>query len=62
MNQQNPHFGPDPDFWDSQSEGFFGTGFQKRIFDKRFFQKKHGTQQMPYMYDILIEPMLVAPC
>lgn len=35
---------------------FFGKGFGQRIFDKRY-----GTQQMPYMYNILPEPMLVAP-
>ena len=35
---------------------FFGKGFGQRIFDKRY-----GTQQMRYMYNILPEPMLVAP-
>ena len=34
----------------------FGKGFGQRIFDKRY-----GTQQMRYMYNILPEPMLVAP-
>ena len=38
---------------------FFGKGFEKSIFDKR--EKRNGTRQMPYMYDILTEPMLVAP-
>ena len=44
---------PNPDFWDSQSERIFGKGFEKSIFDKRFFEKKKkkGMQQMPYMYD-----------
>ena len=32
-------------------EGVGGGGFEKRIFDKRFFKEKKGTQQMPYMYD-----------
>ena len=45
----------------SQSERFFGQGLEKSIFDKRFFEKKNGTQQKPDMYDILTEPMLVAP-
>ena len=39
--------------------------FWERIWKKYFWQavcgKKNGTQQMPYMYDILTEPMLVAP-
>ena len=30
----------------------------KSIFDKRFFEK-NGTQQMPYICDILTEPMLM---
>ena len=50
-----------PDFWDSQSERFFGKGFEKSIFDKRFFKKKNCTHQKPYMYDILTKPMLVEP-
>ena len=33
---------PNPDFWDSKSECFFGKGFEKSIFDKRFFAKKNG--------------------
>ena len=63
IHTQGGFFGsnPNPDFWDSQSERFFGKGFEKSIFDKRFVEKKNGTQQMPYMYDILTEPMLVAP-
>ena len=28
-------------FWDSQSKRFFGKGFEKGIFDKRFFEKKY---------------------
>ena len=52
---------PNPEFWDWQSERFFGEGFEKIIFDRRFFEKKKGTQQMLYMYDFLTEPMLVAP-
>ena len=52
---------PNPDFWDSQSERFFGKGFEKSIFDKRLFKKqKNGTQQMPYMYGILTEPVLAS--
>ena len=31
---------PNPDFWDSQSEHFFGKGFEKSIFDKRFSEHK----------------------
>ena len=29
-----------PDFWHSQSERFFGKGFEKSIFHKRFFEKR----------------------
>ena len=50
-----------PNFRDSQSERFFGKGFEKSIFDKRFFKKKNCTHQKPYMYDILTKPMLVGP-
>ena len=45
----------------SKSERFWGKGFEESIFDKRFFEKINGAKQMPYMYDILSEPMLVAP-
>jgi len=31
---------PNPDFWDSQSQRSFGKGFEKSIFDTRFFEKK----------------------
>ena len=42
---------PNPDFWHSQSELFFGKRFEKSIFDKQFLRtKKH---------DILTEPMYV---
>ena len=54
IHTQGGFFGsnPNPDFWDSQSERIFGKGFEKSIFDKRFFEKKkRGMQQMPYMYD-----------
>ena len=66
MNQQNPHPG-----WVLRiryKSGFlrfttlavfWGKGFQKSIFDKRFFEKKNGTQQMSYIYDILTEPIYV---
>ena len=37
---------PNPDFRDSQSERFFGKGFENSIVDKRFLEKKNGTQQM----------------
>ena len=42
IHTQGGFFGsnPNPDFWDSQSERFFGKGFEKSIFDKRFFEKK----------------------
>ena len=50
-----------PNFWDSQSERFFGKGFEKSIFDKRFFKIKNCAHQKPYMYDILTKPMLVGP-
>ena len=40
-------------FLDSQSERFFGKGFEKSIFGKQFVEKKNSTQQMVYMYDIL---------
>ena len=33
----------------------------KKVFLTKGFSKKNGTQQMPYMYDILTEHMLVAP-
>ena len=29
-----------PDFWDSQSERFYGKGFEKSIFDKQFSEQK----------------------
>ena len=29
-----------PDFWDSQSERFYGKGFEKIIFDKQFSEQK----------------------
>ena len=61
VHTQGGFFGSNsnPNFRDSQSERFFGKGFEKSIFDKR--EKRNGTQQKPYMYDILTEPMLVAP-
>ena len=34
-----------------------GKGFEKSIFNK-WFSHKHGTPQMPYMYDILTVPRL----
>ena len=34
--------------------------FWERIWTKNF-DKRYGTQQMRYMYNILPEPMLVAP-
>ena len=33
----------------------------KKVFLTSGFPNKNGTQQMPYMYDILTEPMLMAP-
>ena len=44
-----------------QIRSFFGKGFEKSIFDERFFEKRNGKQQTPYMYDILTETMLWAP-
>ena len=40
---------------------FLGKDLKKIIFDRRFCEKKKGTQQMLYMYDFLTEPVLVAP-
>ena len=42
IHTQGGFFGSNrnPDFWDSQSERFFGRGFEKSTFDKQFFQKK----------------------
>ena len=59
IHTQGGFFGsnPNPDFWDSQSERFFGKGFEKSIFDKRFFKKKNCTHQKPYMCDILTKPL-----
>ena len=34
---------PNPDFWDSQSERFFGKGFENSIFVKRFSEQKWYT-------------------
>ena len=39
--------------------GFFGKGFEKKVFFTSGFANKNGVQQMPYMHDILTEPMLV---
>ena len=52
INTQAGFFGsnPNPDS-QSQSKRFSGKGFEKSNFDKRFFEKRNGTQQMPYMYD-----------
>ena len=33
----------------------------KKVFLTSNFPNKNGTQQMPFMYDILTEPKLVAP-
>ena len=42
--------------------GFFlEKVFEKSIFVKELFEKKNGKQQMPYICDILTEPMLMAP-
>ena len=43
-HSQDGFFGSNtnPDFRDSQSERFFGKGFEKSIFDKRFFEKING--------------------
>ena len=42
--------------------GFFlEKVFEKSIFVKELFEKKNGEQQMPYICDILTEPMLMAP-
>ena len=40
---------------------FLGKNLKKVFLKSGFSQKKEGTQQMPYMYDILTEPMLMAP-
>ena len=42
IHTQGGFFGsnPNPDLWDSQTERYFGKGFEKSIFDKRFFEKK----------------------
>ena len=40
---------------------FLGKDLKKVFLTSGFSKKKNGTQQMPYMYDILTEPMLVAP-
>ena len=44
-------------FWGGEGGG---GRIWKSIFDKRF-SPSPGTPQMPYMYDILTEPMLMAP-
>ena len=43
------------------SGDFLEKVFEKSIFDKELFEKKNGKQQMPYICDILTEPMLMAP-
>ena len=40
---------------------FLGKDLKKVFLTSGLSKKKNGTQQMPYMYDILTEPMLVAP-
>ena len=40
---------------------FLGKDLKKVFLTSGFSKKKNSTQQMPYMYDILTEPMLVAP-
>ena len=40
---------------------FMGKDLKKYFWLAVFWKKKNVAQQMPYMYDILTEPMLVAP-
>ena len=65
IHTQGGFFGsnPNPDFWDSQSERvFFGKSIWKKYFCQGVIRKKkNGKQQMPYICDILTEPMLMAP-
>ena len=48
--------------WIFEINSLFFTGNDlKKVFLTSGSSNKNGTQQMPFMYDILTEPMLVAP-
>ena len=49
------------DSWDQLQIRIFEIHNLKQVFLTSGFQNKNGTQQMPYMYYILTEPMLLAP-
>ena len=50
---------PNPDFWDSQSERFSGKGFEKSIFNRRFFAKK---MVWTYFGGVLLSLSHIIPC
>ena len=53
---------PNPHFWDSPIELLFWERIWKQYFWPAVFRTKTGYwQQVPYMYDIKTEPMLVTP-
>ena len=49
------------DSWDQIQILIFEIHNLKQVFLTSGFPNKNGTQQMPYMYYILTEPMLLAP-
>ena len=50
-----------PDFFKIHSLSVFLGKDLKKVFLISGFPNENGTQQMPYMYDILTKPMLVGP-
>ena len=61
IHSQGGFFGsnPIPDFRDSKSERFFGKGFEKNIFDKRFFEK---IMVWTYVGGVLLSLSHIIPC
>ena len=48
---------PNPDFWHPQPERFFGNGFEKSIFDKRFSKRKWNLSSI-YIRRLFLNPYL----
>ena len=63
IHTQGGFFGsnPNPDFFKIHNLSVFLGKDLKKVFLISGFPNENGTQQMPYMYDILTKPMLVGP-
>ena len=53
---------PNPDFWDSQSERFFGKGFEKLFLTSGFSKKKMVLSLLTYVGGALLSLSHIIPC